>query len=117
MHGLTLCCCVSQAETRAEFAERSVAKLEKTIDDLEGINNSPVLSASGSTHMAALNNEKVSDSFTNSTSAVQSEVMTGFAVFDDWKDQMTSVEINASAWLCNMRIDSLCTYAVVITLT
>lgn len=25
-----------QAETRAEFAERSVAKLEKTIDDLEG---------------------------------------------------------------------------------
>lgn len=32
--------CVSstQAETRAEFAERSVAKLEKTIDDLEGMN-------------------------------------------------------------------------------
>lgn len=28
----------SQAETRAEFAERSVAKLEKTIDDLEGMN-------------------------------------------------------------------------------
>lgn len=28
---------VFQAETRAEFAERSVAKLEKTIDDLEGI--------------------------------------------------------------------------------
>lgn len=27
---------VPQAETRAEFAERSVAKLEKTIDDLEG---------------------------------------------------------------------------------
>lgn len=27
---------LSQAETRAEFAERSVAKLEKTIDDLEG---------------------------------------------------------------------------------
>lgn len=27
---------VTQAETRAEFAERSVAKLEKTIDDLEG---------------------------------------------------------------------------------
>lgn len=26
----------TQAETRAEFAERSVAKLEKTIDDLEG---------------------------------------------------------------------------------
>lgn len=25
-----------QAETRAEFAERTVAKLEKTIDDLEG---------------------------------------------------------------------------------
>lgn len=37
------CCCLLiscslpvQAETRAEFAERSVAKLEKTIDDLEG---------------------------------------------------------------------------------
>lgn len=28
---------VTQAETRAEFAERSVAKLEKTIDDLEGM--------------------------------------------------------------------------------
>lgn len=27
---------ITQAETRAEFAERSVAKLEKTIDDLEG---------------------------------------------------------------------------------
>lgn len=26
-----------QAETRAEFSERSVAKLEKTIDDLEGM--------------------------------------------------------------------------------
>jgi len=25
-----------QVETRAEFAERSVAKLEKAIDDLEG---------------------------------------------------------------------------------
>lgn len=31
------CLCVFQAETRAEFAERSVAKLEKTIDDLEGM--------------------------------------------------------------------------------
>lgn len=31
-----------QAETRAEFAERSVAKLEKTIDDLEG--NAPLMS-------------------------------------------------------------------------
>ena len=30
----------TQAETRAEFAERSVAKLEKTIDDLEGRNSS-----------------------------------------------------------------------------
>lgn len=28
---------VPQAETRAEFAERTVAKLEKTIDDLEGM--------------------------------------------------------------------------------
>lgn len=27
---------VRKAETRAEFAERTVAKLEKTIDDLEG---------------------------------------------------------------------------------
>ncbi|KAB1688359.1 tropomyosin, partial [Klebsiella pneumoniae] len=26
---------LKEAETRAEFAERSVAKLEKTIDDLE----------------------------------------------------------------------------------
>lgn len=32
-----------QAETRAEFAERSVAKLEKTIDDLEGKMSLPVL--------------------------------------------------------------------------
>ena len=34
-----MCSLVShtQAETRAEFAERSVAKLEKTIDDLEGM--------------------------------------------------------------------------------
>lgn len=30
------CVLLCQAETRAEFAERSVAKLEKTIDDLEG---------------------------------------------------------------------------------
>uniref|UniRef100_G3PBF5 Tropomyosin 4 n=1 Tax=Gasterosteus aculeatus aculeatus TaxID=481459 RepID=G3PBF5_GASAC len=30
-----LCLCLGQAETRAEFAERSVAKLEKSIDDLE----------------------------------------------------------------------------------
>lgn len=28
---------LSQAETRAEFAERTVAKLEKSIDDLEGM--------------------------------------------------------------------------------
>lgn len=32
---LCLYCC--QAETRAEFAERTVAKLEKSIDDLEGM--------------------------------------------------------------------------------
>lgn len=31
-----VCALLLQAETRAEFAERSVAKLEKTIDDLEG---------------------------------------------------------------------------------
>ncbi len=29
----------SKAETRAEFAERTVTKLEKTIDDLEGTFN------------------------------------------------------------------------------
>lgn len=29
--------CFCQAETRAEFAERTVAKLEKSIDDLEGM--------------------------------------------------------------------------------
>lgn len=34
-------CLYSQAETRAEFAERSVAKLEKTIDDLEGKGGRP----------------------------------------------------------------------------
>lgn len=28
--------CFKKAETRAEFAERTVSKLEKTIDDLEG---------------------------------------------------------------------------------
>lgn len=33
---LTVLPVLLQAETRAEFAERSVAKLEKTIDDLEG---------------------------------------------------------------------------------
>ena len=27
---------LSQAETRAEFSERSIIKLEKTIDELEG---------------------------------------------------------------------------------
>lgn len=32
---------IFQAETRAEFAERSVAKLEKTIDDLEGKKDAP----------------------------------------------------------------------------
>lgn len=31
-----------QAETRAEFAERTVAKLEKSIDDLEGMQALPV---------------------------------------------------------------------------
>lgn len=40
--------CAFQAETRAEFAERSVAKLEKTIDDLEGIQHSSVASSSAS---------------------------------------------------------------------
>lgn len=40
---------LSQAETRAEFAERSVAKLEKTIDDLEGIYCSPGVFSSTNT--------------------------------------------------------------------
>lgn len=47
MHvGVKLCVCVCscQAETRAEFSERSVAKLEKTVDDLEGRPLSPNLS-------------------------------------------------------------------------
>lgn len=30
-----------QAETRAEFAEKTVSKLEKTIDDLEGKKHIP----------------------------------------------------------------------------
>lgn len=33
---MTLFTVALQAENRAEFAERTVAKLEKTIDDLEG---------------------------------------------------------------------------------
>lgn len=37
-----LCLCLGQAETRAEFAERSVAKLEKSIDDLEGTRSAPL---------------------------------------------------------------------------
>jgi hypothetical protein len=41
---------LSQAETRAEFAERSVAKLEKTIDDLEGKKDSPAKSACPLSH-------------------------------------------------------------------
>lgn len=45
--GLNFCyfspsCLYTQAETRAEFAERSVAKLEKTIDDLEGKKDIPL---------------------------------------------------------------------------
>lgn len=76
---------VSQAETRAEFAERSVAKLEKTIDDLEGIQHSPVVSASTSTdtsnmpaHSPAVNTVRVTNSFTDPTSAVGTELMTGW---------------------------------------
>lgn len=37
-----LCSCFYQAETRAEFAERTVAKLEKSIDDLEGMSSEPL---------------------------------------------------------------------------
>lgn len=47
------CFCLPQAETRAEFAERSVAKLEKTIDDLEGMtftHSFSVISAPGDCH-------------------------------------------------------------------
>lgn len=40
-----MCLCVPlsllQAETRAEFAEKTVSKLEKTIDDLEGKKDIP----------------------------------------------------------------------------
>lgn len=56
-----------QAETRAEFAERSVAKLEKTIDDLEGSPHTPLISASTSTNMSAQCpsvNIKITHSFT-----------------------------------------------------
>lgn len=80
----TLLWFVSQAETRAEFAERSVAKLEKTIDDLEGIQHSPVVFASTftdtnnmSTHCHTVNNP---NSFTNPTSAVGTQLMTGSTV-------------------------------------
>ncbi len=71
---------VFQAETRAEFAERSVAKLEKTIDDLEGIQHSPVVSASAnmSAHCPAVNNVRVTNSFTDPSSAVGTELMTGW---------------------------------------
>lgn len=89
---------VSQAETRAEFAERSVAKLEKTIDDLEGIQHSPVVSATSnmSVHCPAVNNVTVANSFTNPSSAVAGctavlcpAVLSEEAI-DDWKDQITS---------------------------
>lgn len=73
---------VSQAETRAEFAERSVAKLEKTIDDLEGIQHSPVVSDSTSTDTsnmsAAVNTIRVTNSFTDPCFAVGTELMTGW---------------------------------------
>lgn len=69
-----------QAETRAEFAERSVAKLEKTIDDLEGTQHSPVAFASTPTdtsnicsHCPAVNNLKVTNSFTNPSFAFGTE--------------------------------------------
>lgn len=39
---LCVCVCFRQAETRAEFAERTVAKLEKSIDDLEGMRSVPL---------------------------------------------------------------------------
>lgn len=49
---LNICNVFCQAETRAEFAERTVAKLEKSIDDLEGmkITNSHVFTWTQSTH-------------------------------------------------------------------
>lgn len=43
-----------QAETRAEFAERSVAKLEKTIDDLEGKMSPPDLCPSFQVALAGM---------------------------------------------------------------
>ena len=73
--------CVLQAETRAEFAERSVAKLEKTIDDLEGIQHSPVVSANTSTDTSnmpaccpAVNNLTVTNNFTDPSSTVEGEL-------------------------------------------
>lgn len=70
--------CVFQAETRAEFAERSVAKLEKTIDDLEGIQLLPVVSASVPTHTSntaalcpAVNNLTVTITYPSSTSSTK----------------------------------------------
>lgn len=69
---------MSQAETRAEFAERSVAKLEKTIDDLEGIQHSPVVCAglftdttNMSAHRPAASQVQVTNSVTNHSPAVE----------------------------------------------
>lgn len=43
LNSLHYCVCsFFQAETRAEFAERTVAKLEKSIDDLEGMRSAPL---------------------------------------------------------------------------
>lgn len=46
-------CSSNQAETRAEFAERSVAKLEKTIDDLEGKKGFHLIFRMGKTHFVS----------------------------------------------------------------
>lgn len=93
---------MSQAETRAEFAERSVAKLEKTIDDLEGIQHSLVLSLLGLppsalTRMLTLLDKyvTVTQSFATFTSAVGTRLVPGWVLvlwltdeaINDWKDQ------------------------------
>ena len=76
-------CFVSQAETRAEFAERSVAKLEKTIDDLEGIQHSCTSTDTYNTSAlcTAVNNETSISNKHLHSSAVGTEVMTGRVLY------------------------------------
>lgn len=63
-------CSSNQAETRAEFAERSVAKLEKTIDDLEGKNVFHLVFRTGTAAFVSLLHKKSTKS-----------IVTGLEVF------------------------------------